>query len=188
MCQYLLFGVQAGCKKWFPAENKPLKVDKEKYPFLVTKILKNDNKKISAYLTPAQYDVTQFLEEWDPPESKFNHFYENGTYDCIIWDQKLFRSEDKVPKDLMDNLNWPQFKDVYLDVAYNETTSRHVKITTVHCPNWDSHVGEILNLPHYELKKRYLVNSAALCFTPYDISLPSIPGGEDDVMLKYHIH
>lgn len=59
-------------------------------------------------LTPLQYHVTQEAGTERPYTGKYNKFYEQGTYVCVVCKQELFSSETKFDS----GCGWPAFYDV----------------------------------------------------------------------------
>lgn len=61
-----------------------------------------------AKLTPIQYHVTQEAGTERPFTGKYNKFYEQGTYICVVCSQELFSSDTKYDS----GCGWPAFNDV----------------------------------------------------------------------------
>lgn len=59
-------------------------------------------------LTPIQFQVTQEAGTERPFTGKYNKFYENGVYQCIVCHEDLFTSDTKYDS----GCGWPAFNDV----------------------------------------------------------------------------
>lgn len=65
-------------------------------------------KDLKERLTPLQYHVTQEAGTERPYSGKYNKFYEQGTYVCVVCKQELFSSDTKFDS----GCGWPAFYDV----------------------------------------------------------------------------
>jgi methionine-R-sulfoxide reductase len=65
-------------------------------------------KDLKERLTPLQYHVTQEAGTERPYTGKYNKFYEQGTYVCVVCKQELFSSDTKYDS----GCGWPAFYDV----------------------------------------------------------------------------
>jgi len=54
-----------------------------------------DKEKLKERLTPLQYHVTQEAGTERAGTGKYNKFYEEGTYVCVVCHQELFHSDTK---------------------------------------------------------------------------------------------
>lgn len=61
-----------------------------------------------AKLTPLQFHITQEAGTERPFTGKYNKFYEQGTYICVVCSQELFSSDTKYDS----GCGWPAFNDV----------------------------------------------------------------------------
>ena len=121
--------------------------------------LQFDKEEIRARLTDLQYRVTQNFENEPIDSGKYNEFNKKGKYFCIVCDEPLFHSDDKISK----RAGYATFNEkndnIYL------TPLNHEKEHKVHCMNCGSYLGvaydDIYNIIKQNL---YVINSASLKF------------------------
>jgi hypothetical protein len=69
--------------------------------------IKMNKEALKERLTPLQYHVTQEAGTERPFTGKYNKFYEQGTYVCVVCNQDLFSSDTKYDS----GCGWPAFND-----------------------------------------------------------------------------
>lgn len=124
---------------------------------------KLDKQELKKRLTDLEYKVTQEAYTERPYTGKFNSFYEDGVYKCIVCESPLFKSEDKFDS----GCGWPAFsKESYPDtILYLEDFSHGMTRTEIKCKICGAHLGHVFNDGPKPTGLRFCVNSASLNFS-----------------------
>ena len=120
---------------------------------------------LRAKLSPEQYRITRQGETEQPFNNLYFNNHQDGTYRCVVCDQKLFDSNTKFDS----GSGWPSFA--------NPVNSQHIELvqdqrygmirTEVRCANCGSHLGHLFeDGPKKMGGKRYCINSSSLTFNP----------------------
>lgn len=115
-------------------------------------------------LTPMQFHVLREAGTERPGTSKYNNFYEKGTYVCAGCETPLYKSDRKFDA----HCGWPSFdqaieENIELDVDYKIGYAR----TELKCKNCGSHLGHKFNDgPKETTGQRHCLNGVALKFVP----------------------
>ncbi|KPM10916.1 methionine-R-sulfoxide reductase-like protein [Sarcoptes scabiei] len=124
-----------------------------------------DREALKQRLSSLEYNVTQNAITEEPFTGKFNEFWENGIYSCIVCDQQLFTSKTKYDS----GCGWPAFFDSLDDrkLCFKPDHKKAPRIRTeITCSRCDAHLGHLfLNELKPKTGKRYCINSAALKFS-----------------------
>ncbi|KRX02673.1 Mss4-like protein [Pseudocohnilembus persalinus] len=113
-------------------------------------------------LSPLQYKVTQDGETERPYTGKYNDFFEQGVYQCVVCETDLFKSESKYNS----SCGWPSFfKGIEDKIKEKDDFSHGMFRTEVLCKNCGSHLGHKFNDgPKDKTGIRYCINSVSLNF------------------------
>ena len=139
--------------------DEPL-IDDKKYP-------KPSDAELKQKLTALQYDVTQGKHT---ERSFSNEYWDNfapGIYVDITTGEPLFSSKDKFES----GCGWPSFtKPIAAEVAeYQKDNSFNMTRIEVLSRSGHAHLGHVFDDgPRDKGGLRYCINSASLCFVPYE--------------------
>lgn len=113
-------------------------------------------------LTKMQYRVTQQKDTELPFTGKFNNFKRVGTYECIVCNQELFKSEHKFES----GCGWPSFFDSIEPSRIKEIRDEsHGMIRTeVVCANCNAHLGHLFDDGPKPTRQRFCINSVSMRF------------------------
>lgn len=114
-------------------------------------------------LSTMQYKVTQEKHTECPFTGKFNKFKEKGTYECVVCNQELFKSEHKFES----GCGWPAFYDSIDPNRIKEVRDETLGMirTEVLCANCGAHLGHVFNDGPKPTKRRFCINSVSMRFT-----------------------
>lgn len=114
-------------------------------------------------LTPEQYQILRQKGTERPFTSKFEDFYDGGTYTCAACGNELFSSETKFDS----GCGWPSFYDA-LDTSKIVTRMDYTHGMTrveIMCAKCGGHLGHVFNDgPSDKTGLRYCVNGTSLNF------------------------
>ena len=123
---------------------------------------KTDKQALKERLSSIQYQVTQESATERPFTGEFwDHFVE-GTYNCIVCDKPLFKSDSKFDA----GCGWPSFFDELSDahIKQVEDFTHGMHRVEIRCGHCDSHLGHVFPDGPMPTGQRYCVNSASLSF------------------------
>ncbi len=124
------------------------------------KVNKSDSK-WREQLTDAQYKVLREKGTERPYTGKYNMHFENGIYNCLACNNKLFNSSHKFES----GCGWPSFeKAIDGSIEYIKDTSISMIRTEIVCSNCGSHLGHVFDDGPTQTGQRYCVNSVSLNF------------------------
>lgn len=150
----IFLGYIFGCKT--TAQNTKMKNKKYK--------VEKTNEEWRKKLTPLQFHILREAGTERPRTSKFNNFYEKGTYVCAACEVPLYKSDRKFDA----HCGWPSFdkaieENIELDVDYKVGYAR----TELKCNNCGSHLGHRFeDGPTETTGQRHCLNGVALKFVP----------------------
>ena len=123
-------------------------------------------------LTPQQYEVTQHSGTERAFSGEYWDCHTDGTYHCIVCDEKLFSSDTKYDS----GTGWPSFWEEATDgkVARHSDSSHGMVRTEAVCANCGAHLGHVFPDGPKPTGERYCMNSASL-------RLEEASGGENEV-------
>ncbi len=121
-----------------------------------------DQNEIKKRLTEMEYKVTQEAYTERPYTGKYNNFFEQGIYNCIVCLTPLFKSVDK----FNSGCGWPAFsEESYKDtIDYLSDVTHGMKRVEIKCKKCGAHLGHVFHDGPKPTGKRYCVNSASLNF------------------------
>ena len=131
-------------------------------------------------LTAEQYRVTQESGTERAFTGEFWDKFEKGIYVDVVTGEPLFSSTDKYES----GCGWPAFTKPIEGpaVVEKEDLSHGMRRTEVRSRTGDSHLGHVFTGdPESPNGVRYCINSAALCFVPYEknggrgLRIPAVP-------------
>jgi peptide-methionine (R)-S-oxide reductase len=98
-----------------------------------------------------------------PWTSKFENFYEKGTYYCAACGNALFQSDTKFES----GCGWPSFYQPIskTSIIYLEDNTHGMKRTEVQCGRCKSHLGHVFDDGPPPTGLRYCINGVILDFT-----------------------
>ena len=111
-------------------------------------------------LTDIQYKVTQLAYTEEAFTGEYNDHFEEGQYNCIVWDKLLFKSDKKYEC----GWGWPGFFDKDGNVKEKKDTTHGMLRTEVLCGNCNAHLGHVFDDGPEPTGIRYCINSASLFF------------------------
>lgn len=117
-------------------------------------------------LSKLQFKVTQEKFTERPFTGLFNKFKQLGTYECIVCNQELFKSEHKFDS----GCGWPAFFNSIDPARIKEVhdSSLGMNRTEVLCSNCDAHLGHVFDDGPKPTKRRFCINSASMRFRAAD--------------------
>lgn len=113
-------------------------------------------------LPQEQYRVARMKGTERPWTSKFENFYEAGTYYCAACGNPLFRSDTKFDS----GCGWPSFYEPIskTSILYTPDNSHGMQRTEVQCGRCDAHLGHVFEDGPPPTGLRYCINGVILDF------------------------
>lgn len=115
-----------------------------------------------AKLSKLQYKVTQEKYTERPFTGKFNKFNEQGTYECVVCGQELFKSQHKFDS----GCGWPAFYDSIDPAKIKEVRDESLGMvrTEVLCSKCGAHLGHVFDDGPKPNRRRFCINSVSMKF------------------------
>lgn len=129
------------------------------------KVMTEDEKRQT--LSELEYRVTQNSATEPPFQNEYHDRFEKGIYVDITSGEPLFLSDDKFDS----GCGWPAFSRPIEEssIQYVEDNSFNMRRVEVRTKHSDSHLGHVFSDGPEELGGlRFCINSASLCFIPYE--------------------
>ena len=128
---------------------------------------KIDKVELENRLDPEAYYLSMFGGSEQPNTGKYQNNFKRGSYNCIVCDEYLFASKNK----MNFKYKYVTFNKAAGDVYEYRTDDMKIgdlyKLTEAKCKNCGSHLGDIM---YYDKKSKtgisYLINSSSLKFVP----------------------
>lgn len=113
-------------------------------------------------LSKLQYKVTQERYTEPPFTGKFNKFKKKGTYECIVCNSELFKSDHKFES----GCGWPAFFDSVDPSKIKEVPdeSHGMSRIEVLCAKCDAHLGHVFPDGPKPTWRRFCINSVSMRF------------------------
>ena len=113
-------------------------------------------------LPQEQYRVARMKGTERPWTSRFENFYEAGTYYCAACGNPLFRSDTKFDS----GCGWPSFYEPIskTSIIYTPDSSHGMQRTEVQCGRCDAHLGHVFEDGPPPTGLRYCINGVILDF------------------------
>ncbi len=115
-------------------------------------------------LDPLSYKVLRQQGTERPFTGEYDHFFEDGVYECKACGYELFTSDEKYNS----GCGWPAFYAEKDGAKIEELVdySHGMVRTEVRCPNCGGHLGHLFPDGPKPTGMRYCINSVSLDFKP----------------------